>query len=85
MTESKRVTPAPRLPSGGGEGGAAPAREFPPLERVRQDLRVKWYRYPIEPAKLRELMQRSDLQGAYQTLGHLGLWATCGAATAWFF
>ena len=30
----------------------APAREFPPLERVRRDLRVKWYRCPIEPAKL---------------------------------
>ena len=63
----------------------APAREFPPLERVRRDLRVKWYRCPIEPARLRELMQRSDLQGAFQTLGHLGLWAACGAATAWFF
>ena len=63
----------------------APAREFPPLERVRRDLRVRWYRCPIEPAKLRELMQRSDLQGAFQTLGHLGLWAACGAATAWFF
>ena len=63
----------------------APAREFPPLERVREDLRVRWYRCPIDPAKLRALMQRSDLQGAFQTLGHLGLWAVCGAATAWFF
>ena len=63
----------------------APEREFPPLERVRRDLRVRWYRCPIEPARLRELMRRSDLQGAFQTLGHLGLWAACGAATAWFF
>ena len=65
--------------------GSALGVEFPPLEQVRADLRVKWYRCPIEPATLRRLMQRSDLQGAFQTLGHLGLFAATGALTAIFF
>ena len=60
-------------------------REYPPLERVRRDLQVRWYRCPIDPARLRELMRRSDVQGALQTLGHIGLWAAAGAATAYFF
>jgi fatty acid desaturase len=30
-------------------------------------------------------MQRSDLQGAFQTLGHLGLFAATGTLTAYFF
>ena len=53
-----------------------------PLEEVRKNLRVKWYRSPIEPGRLRELMKRSDLQGAFQTLGTLGLFAVAGAAAA---
>ncbi len=46
---------------------------------------MKWYRCPIDPARLRELMRRGDLQGALQTLGHLGLSAAAGVATAYFF
>lgn len=60
-------------------------RQFPPLEEVRQNLRVRWYRCPIEPARLRHLMQRSDLQGALQTLGHLGLFVAAGGAAAYCF
>ena len=52
---------------------------YQPMQQVRQDLRVKWYRSPIEPAKLRELMRRSDLQGWFQTGGHLLLFAGTGA------
>ena len=66
---------------------AATARpiEFPPLEEVRQNLRVKWYRSPIEPATLRRLMRRNDLRGALQAVGYLGLIAATGALTAYFF
>ena len=59
--------------------------DFPPLSEVRKDFRVKWYRCPIDPAVLRRLMQRSDLRGAFQTLGHLGLFAVTGTVTAWCF
>ena len=44
-----------------------------------------WYRSPIDPSTLRRLMRRSDLQGALQALGHLGLFAATGILTAWFF
>ena len=66
---------------------SAPAArfDFPPLREVRENLRVKWYRCPIDPATLRELMRRSDLKGALQTLGHLGLFAVTGTLTAYFF
>ena len=50
----------------------------PPLSEVSRKLRVKWYRCPIEKEKLYALMQRSDLQGGMQALGHLGLWAVTG-------
>ena len=59
--------------------------EFPPLDEVRRNLRVKWYRSPIDPSTLRRLMRRSNLQGALQALGHLGLFAATGILTAWFF
>ena len=51
---------------------------YPPLAEVRQTLRVKWYRCPIEPAKLRKLMKRSDLQGWFQAGGHLALFVGTG-------
>jgi fatty acid desaturase len=54
---------------------------YPPLAKVRQQLRVKWYRSPIDPARLRQLMQRSDLQGWLQAGGHLALFATTAALT----
>ena len=34
------------------------AAEYPPLVQVREKLRVKWYRCSLEPARLRQLMQR---------------------------
>ncbi len=51
---------------------------YPPLDDVRKTLRVKWYRTPIERAKLLELSQRSDLQGWFQAGGHLALFAVTG-------
>jgi len=38
-----------------------------------------WYRVPVARAELKRLMERSDLRGWIQTLGHLGLWFTTGA------
>jgi fatty acid desaturase len=60
-------------------------KEYEPLEQVRKKLRISWYRCPIEPAKLKELTRRSDLQGALQTLGHLALLAVTGLASWYFF
>ena len=58
---------------------------YPPLAEVRKDLRVEWYRCPIEGAKLRELSRRSDLQGCYQAGGHLALFLLTGAVTYFFW
>ncbi len=61
------------------------AGEYEPLQQVRKSLRISWYRSPIEPARLKELTGRSDLQGACQTLGHLALLAITGVLTYLFF
>ena len=45
-----------------------------PLSEVRKTLRPKWYRIPVDTVTLRRLSERSDLEGAFQSLGHLGLW-----------
>ena len=47
--------------------------EYQSLSEVRQNLRVDWYRSPVDPARLRELMRRSDWQGWLQAGGHLAL------------
>ena len=60
-------------------------RSYPPLAEVRERLKVGWYRCPIEPALLRQLMQRSDLQGWLQAGGHLLVVAALGALTFWLW
>ena len=52
-----------------------------PLAAVRNELRVDWYRSPLPPARLRQLMQRSDLQGWWQCAGHLALVVVTGLLT----
>lgn len=52
---------------------------------VRSSLKVKWYRSPIERETLRQIMQRSNLRGACQAVGHLGLWCLTGSATYYMF
>lgn len=42
--------------------------------------KIIWYRTPVERDTLAALNQRSDLLGAMQTLGHLGLLTLSGAA-----
>jgi len=61
------------------------ATTYEPLEQVRKELQIRWYRCPIEPARLKGLTTRSDLQGFLQTLGHIALIAITGAATWLFF
>ena len=58
---------------------------YKPLADVRKTLRVKWYRSPIEPEKLRELSRRSDLQGWIQAGGHLALFAVTGTLVFLFW
>ena len=55
------------------------------LAEVRKDLRVQWYRCPIERSKLRELSKRSDLQGWFQAGGHILLLVGTGALTFLFW
>ena len=59
--------------------------DFPPLAEVRKNLKMKWYRCPIEPAKLRELAQPSDFRGLFQAVGHLLIWSATGLASYYFF
>ena len=42
------------------------------------DFKISWYRSPIDPALLAELMQRNDFRGWLQTLGHLGYFFLTG-------
>ena len=60
-------------------------KEYEPMQQVRENFRVSWYRCPIEKAKLRELTRRSDLRGAFQTVGHIVLLVITGGATYYFF
>ena len=57
--------------------GLDPGR-LPPLADVRRNLRIRWYRCPIEAGTLRKLNEPSDLLGLVQAAGHLGLWAATG-------
>ena len=60
-------------------------KNYQSLSEVRKELRVDWYRCPIESSKLRELSKRSDLQGWFQAGGHVGLWMITGAITYLFW
>ena len=55
----------------------ADKRELP---RSDTPLRIPWYRSPVDREVLSKLNQRSDLKGALQTFGHLGLLAITGTA-----
>ena len=55
-----------------------------PMSEIRKELRIKWYRCPIDPTVLRELSKPSDFQGFQMVLGHLGLWLLTGAVSFYF-
>lgn len=59
--------------------------EYPPLAEVRQSLRIKWYRSPIDHARLRELSERSDHQGWIQAGGHALLYVLLALAVVSFW
>ncbi len=48
------------------------------MESTQEKQPVSWYRVPVPREDLVQLTRRSDLLGALQTLGHLGLLATTG-------
>jgi fatty acid desaturase len=58
---------------------------YPPLSEVRQTLRVKWYRSPIDHKRLRELSTRSDKKGWIQAGGHVGLYLIFALITVAFW
>ena len=68
-----------------GEECCSMSTEYEPMQQVRKNFRISWYRCPIERAKLRELTRRSDVRGAFQTVGHIVLLVITGAVTYYFF
>jgi fatty acid desaturase len=59
--------------------------EYMPLNEVRDTMRVAWYRSPLPPERLRELNQRSDMQGLIQAGGHIALVAGAGVLAFHFW
>ncbi len=47
------------------------ATEYEPMQQVRKNFRISWYRCPIDTARLRELTTRSNLKGWFQSIGFL--------------
>ncbi|MCH2576214.1 fatty acid desaturase, partial [Candidatus Poribacteria bacterium] len=60
-------------------------KNYHSLSEVRKELRVDWYRCPIESATLRELSKRSDLQGWFQAGGHLTLFIFTATLSYYFW
>ncbi len=61
------------------------ARVHEPMKKVRETLRIPWYRCPVQPAVLKELTQRSNLRGAFQVAGYLLLLAVTATAVWYMF
>ena len=55
-----------------------------PMSEIRKELRIRWYRCPIDPTVLRALSKPSDFQGFQMALGHLGLWLLTGLLSFYF-
>ncbi|MCS5568174.1 MAG: fatty acid desaturase [Pseudomonadales bacterium] len=49
------------------------------------DFKISWYRSPIDPVLLSELMQRNDFRGWLQTLSHLGYFFLTGGLAYFAF
>lgn len=58
---------------------------YAPLAEVRKEKKIRWVRPKVEQEKLRELNARSDLQGWFQSAGHLGIWLVLGALAYYFW
>jgi len=57
------------------------AEPYPPLSEIRKNLRVKWYRCPVDRDKLRQLSIRTDRQGWVQAGGHVAVYLALAALT----
>ena len=57
------------------------SEKYPALLEVRKSFRVNWYRSPINPKTLRQLMQRSNLKGLFQSVGNLILFTATATLT----
>ena len=55
------------------EEEARAQQNAPDSLKYHKDRKIQWYRCKIDPAVMKDLMQRSDLQGFRQALGHLVL------------
>jgi fatty acid desaturase len=60
----------------------------PPLkvftaQQQRSAPAISWYRSSLPPGAMKQLHQRSDLQGAIQTVGYLAIYLGLGAVTIW--
>jgi fatty acid desaturase len=62
-------------------------REEPPLAdftaEQRQPAAIDWYRSPLPPGAMKALHERSNFQGAVQTLGFLAAYLAPAAAAIW--
>ena len=56
-----------------------------PLIQIRKNLKVRWYRSPIENSTLKGLCLRSNLKGFAQALSHIGLFIITGTLTSLCF
>jgi hypothetical protein len=56
-----------------------------PLSVIRKNLKVKWYKSPIDKRILKELSSPNDYKGYIYALTHLGLWIGTGTLTYVFF
>ena len=61
-----------------------PTSENRPLSQIRRELKIKWYRCPIEPKELRKLSKPIDSKGLCMALGHLALWSLTGVSCFFF-
>ena len=64
---------------------AVSEQTFPPMAEVRKRLMIRWYRCPVDKARLQELSKRSDAKGYFQALGHFGLWCLTGFFSFYLF
>lgn len=58
---------------------------YPPLSQIRESLRVKWYRSPIDHKRLRQLSIRTNWQGWKQSGGHFLLYLSLSVLTVYFW
>lgn len=55
-----------------------------PLKEVRKNLKLSWYRCPIDSKSFRRLMQPNDFQGWIQAGGHLLIFCITGCLSFYF-